>query len=149
MLVEYYEDWFEDDPHAVLDAMRGEDGEIVFDDLEDPLLAKWEHELAQGATPDLEEGMSDESRAKLAAERKKYETVHGKAADAATISEDFTKAAEKMNAGVPLKPDKRMESKFIAKGSLEDNVMSAAARTRRGAAGPVMLGEEAPRGRRR
>ena len=108
MLVEYWEDRFEDDPHAVLDAMRGADGEIVFDDLEDPLLAKWEQEMASGAVPDLEEGMSDREKKKL------------------LVNDDFTKVA-KQTTMTPPKVDKQYESKFVPVGSDMDKAMHRAA----------------------
>ncbi len=58
LLTERYEDLFESDPEALRDSMRDEDGEIVFDDIEDELIQKWENELAAGLTPDLTEGLS-------------------------------------------------------------------------------------------
>lgn len=151
LLVEYYEDWFEDDPAAVLDTMRGEDGEVVFEDLEDTLLAKWEHEVSQGAIPDLEEGLSNEAKEKLAAERTKYAKASGKAVAVADINEDFSKAAERLNVTPTKKIDKRMDAKFVQPGSLEDAALTAAAQNRRrgGADMPSILGQEMTRGRRR
>jgi len=65
LLTEFYEDLFEENPDALLKAAKNADGEIVFDETGDPLIDKWEKELAQGITPDLTEGMSDEALASL------------------------------------------------------------------------------------
>jgi deoxyribodipyrimidine photolyase len=122
LLVEYYEDLFEDDPHAVLDAMRGEDGEIVFDDVEDPLIAKWEAELAKGALPDLEEGLSEKAKKQLATERDKSERAKSQVKQL-QVKDDFTKKAEQ----VVQRVDKKFESKFVTPGSAEDRAMRSAA----------------------
>lgn len=58
-------------PEALLGDAKGPDGEIVFTDTGDPLLDKWEEELAQGLTPDLEEGMSETAKEQLRREREK------------------------------------------------------------------------------
>lgn len=65
LLIEFYEDLFENDPRAMLEAARDEEGEVVFEETGDPLIDKWEKELAQGITPDLTEGMSPVVLAKL------------------------------------------------------------------------------------
>lgn len=142
---------FEDDPYAVLDSMRGADGEVVFEGLEDQLLAKWEQELKDGAEPDLEEGLSDDEKKKLAKERAKYTVVNEKAQQA-NVKDDFTKVAEKMKTAPTQKPDSRMDSKFVTPGSLEDAALTAASALRRGGrrgGGPTILGEDVTRGRRR
>lgn len=148
LLVEYYEDLFEDDPYAVLDAMRGADGEIVFEDVEDPLIAKWEQELAAGLEPDLEEGLSDREKQKLAKERAKAQAVKGKA-EQVVANDDFTKRASTAQ-----RPDARMyESKFVVPGSEEDIALRRATVLGRAQASrqqlPVTLGAGmTPRGRR-
>jgi len=71
LVVEFYEDLFEEDPKAMLDAARGDDGEIVFEETGDDLIDKWERELSQGKTPDLTEGYSKETLAEL---QKKHDT---------------------------------------------------------------------------
>ena len=43
LLVEYYEDVFEERPSEARKVMGG-DGEFAFENLEDPLLGKWEKE---------------------------------------------------------------------------------------------------------
>jgi hypothetical protein len=135
-LVEYWEDRFENDPHAVLETLRGEDGEIVFEDLEDPLLAKWEKELAAGVEPDLEEGLSDAEKEKLRKGREKATGKAGPKADELVINDDFTKPGTK--------PSKQFDSKFVPVGSDEERLMSAAAvlgRQRSNKAGlPTTLG---------
>lgn len=136
-MVEYYEDSLDDDPYAMLDAMRGEDGEIVLSDTGDSLLDKWERELAAGLEPDLEEGLSDLEKEKLRKEREKKSKIKGIVAEAAVINEDFTKPQvdEKMN--------KQYESKFVAVGSPEDVLLTRAAvlwRQQRREQIPVPLG---------
>lgn len=102
--------------------MRGEDGEIVFDDVEDPLIAKWEEELAKGAIPDLEEGLSEKAKKQLASERDKHDRAKSQMKQL-QVKDDFTKKAEQ----VVQKVDKRLESKFVTPGSPEDRAMRAAA----------------------
>ena len=69
LLVEFYEDLFESDKTALYDAARGEDGEIVFEETGDPLIDKWEKELAMGITPDLMEGLGQEAIKSLKREK--------------------------------------------------------------------------------
>lgn len=71
LLTERYEDLFEADPDALFEAGRNEDGEIEFEDIDDPLLQKWEKELSLGVVPDLTEGMSKEALAALEVEKNK------------------------------------------------------------------------------
>jgi hypothetical protein len=110
LLTEFYEDLYESDPKALLDAGRGADGEIVFGETGDPLIDKWEEEMARGLTPDLTEAMSKEDLAKLqkkAAESKKLrEAAKGAASKIEEMDFDFT--------------DPRMVSKFVGKGSAEE-----------------------------
>lgn len=96
--------------------MRGEDGEIVIDDTGDPLLDKWERELAMGLEPDLEEGLSEEEKQKLAGERNKSKKVRS-AATEALVNDDFTQLAN----------DPRYQSKVVAVGSPEDMALLKAA----------------------
>lgn len=77
------------------------DGEFKFEDSGDPLLDKWEEELAKGVTPDLEEGLSPEARQKLIQEREHMKQARGAARQFNTVSDDY-------------------ESKFVALGSKEE-----------------------------
>ena len=141
LLVDYYEDMYEDSPHAMLDAMRGEDGEIVLTDTGDPLIDKWEAELSKGLMPDLEEGMSEESRQRLHAERKKIPAAQ-KALEAALTNERFDQP--------PKKSDRRFESKFARRGSAEERALlgtKAAGERQSGKQQPRTLGDEVTRGR--
>ena len=54
----YWEDYYEKNPN---DALRTESGEILFN-TGDPLIDKWESELAKGLQPDLMEGLPPEER---------------------------------------------------------------------------------------
>lgn len=130
LLTEYYEDLFDDDSMAALDAIRGEDGEVVFEDLDDPLLAKWERELAQGITPDFEEGLSEKEKDKL-----KKERDHKKGArELANVNDDFGKAADQAMS--------EYRSRYVVPGSKEDAALSRAAGARRA---PATLGQEVKR----
>lgn len=136
LLVEFYEDAFEDDPALALEAMRGDDGEIVIDDSGDELIDKWERELSQGLVPDLEEGLSEAEKKKLEKERSKV----GKAKRAighALVDEDFGKVAEEV-----AKQQKLYESKSVPIGSFEERALSRAATLRkRSSQLPTILGE--------
>lgn len=68
-MVEFYEDLFEDKPEEMLKAAKGDDGEVIFEETGDPLIDKWEQELAQGIIPDLTEGMSPEAVSQLKQEQ--------------------------------------------------------------------------------
>lgn len=89
-LVEYFEDAFEKDPHAALDAVRDEHGEIYFDDFAfDPQISKWEQELKQGIQPDLTEGLSQTERNRLKAQQEKAKQNKRRMEDL-EIDDDFT-----------------------------------------------------------
>lgn len=75
LLVEYYEDIFEEDPKAMLAAARTDDGEVIFEETGDPLIDKWEREMAQGITPDLTEGLPDDVLEQLKKNRDKNRKV--------------------------------------------------------------------------
>lgn len=57
-MVEYYVDRFEKKP---IEAHRNEKGEIQFTDTGDPLIDKWEEQIARGEIPDLYEAFDEES----------------------------------------------------------------------------------------
>ena len=59
----YWESIFEKDPKMMLEAGRLPSGEIVIDDTGDPVLERWEKQVAAGETPDLYEGLSEAERA--------------------------------------------------------------------------------------
>lgn len=65
----YWEDLFVKEPRLMLEASKDERGEIVFDETGDPLLDKWESEIARGITPDLEEGLPPQEKERLRRER--------------------------------------------------------------------------------
>jgi hypothetical protein len=58
-LVEYFEDYYTNNP---VEANRNEDGIIQFKDTGDPLLDKWNEEIAEGKAPDFWEAFSEESK---------------------------------------------------------------------------------------
>jgi hypothetical protein len=57
-MVEYKLDLFEKKP---LEAHRNADGEIQFTETGDPLVDKWEEQIAKGEIPDLFEAFDEES----------------------------------------------------------------------------------------
>jgi hypothetical protein len=100
-----YEDRFESDPKALLEASRGEDGEIVIEETGDDLIDKWEKELAQGLQPDLTEGLSKQELEKLEKERAKSKGARQKASLIGTTNENF---------------DPMYQSKFAGRGTREE-----------------------------
>lgn len=60
LLTSFWEDHYADNP---LEAKRTPSGEVTFQ-TGDPLLDKWEREIAEGYEPDLTEGLSDKDREK-------------------------------------------------------------------------------------
>lgn len=87
LLVEYYEDLFEKNPSAARKALSDSSGEFFFEDDEDPLIQKWENELKRGLIPDLEEGLSQDEKAKLRSER--AHTKRARAAESALSDENY------------------------------------------------------------
>lgn len=71
LLVEFYEDYYEENEAARLDIYRNEEGEVEFLGTGDNLLDKWEKELSQGLDPDLTEGLPQEELTKLDKEKTK------------------------------------------------------------------------------
>lgn len=135
LLTEYYEDVYDDDTMAALDAIRGEDGEVVFEDLEDPLLAKWERELSQGITPDFEEGLPQKEKDKL----KKERDIKKGSRELMNVNDDFGKASDRAMG--------EYKSRYVIPGSKEDVAMRRSSAAARGA--PSMLGQEVKRNGRR
>ena len=68
LLTDFWEDYYQKNP---VDAKRLPSGEVMFQ-TGDPLLDKWERELAEGLEPDLMEGLSPEERAKEERAREKF-----------------------------------------------------------------------------
>jgi len=64
LTTEFYEDYYTEHPTEALKVL-GKSGDLFFLDNEDPLLAKWESELAEGIDPDLTEGMSIQEKDKI------------------------------------------------------------------------------------
>lgn len=104
LLVEFYEDLFEEHPAEALGAAKGEDGEYHFEETGDPLLDKWEAEIAAGLDPDLTEGMSDEAKAVLDKEKQKAKGTR-------------RSISELENIGII---DENYDSKHVARGSAEE-----------------------------
>jgi hypothetical protein len=104
LLVEYYEDFFEEHPNEARKELTV-NGEFIFSDTGDPLLDKWERELSEGLSPDLEEGLPIGVREELKKERESLKRARKAAAE-------FDKVT-----------DKRLESKFATPGSKEEKQM--------------------------
>lgn len=65
LLIEFYEDFFEEHPIELLKARKDKDGNIQFK-TGDALIDYWEEQIAKGQVPDLTEGMTEEERVKFA-----------------------------------------------------------------------------------
>lgn len=61
LLIWWWEDHFS--KHPIEAKKTGVEGEVQFD-TDDPLINKWEAEIAQGLVPDLMEGLTSEQRRK-------------------------------------------------------------------------------------
>lgn len=90
-----YEDMFDADPKMMLDAARGEDGEIEFEETGDPLIDKWERELRMGIEPDLTEGMSQKDLDRMNKEKSKLKRAKEQQAQLTDIDEKLFNAMEK------------------------------------------------------
>lgn len=109
LLVEFYEDLFDKYPAEALKAAKNEDGEIVFDDVDDPLIQKWEEELAAGLTPDLEEGLAPAEKERLRKEREKHEIAKKAVQELTAPSEELDPKTKKL-----------YQTKSIVRGSEEE-----------------------------
>lgn len=69
LLVEFYEDYFDRNP---MEVHRQADGQIQFKDTGDPLIDKWEQQIADGIEPNLDEAFSEHSLKALEKVRAKY-----------------------------------------------------------------------------
>jgi hypothetical protein len=92
LLVEFYEDLFEKDKNALYESSRGEDGEITFESTGDPLIDKWEKELAMGIEPDLMEGMAEEEKYALVKQQEKISVAKKKVREVTDIDDRFDEA---------------------------------------------------------
>jgi hypothetical protein len=89
LLTEVYEDYYDENPKAVLSDMKGDDGEIEFEETGDELIDKWEKELAMGLTPDLNEGLSPQAKQLLEADKKKSSHVQKAVAELDGLVDKF------------------------------------------------------------
>ena len=71
LLTGYWEDYYAKNP---TEAKRSADGKEVKFVTGDPLIDKWEEELARGINPDLTEGMAPSERLKVMAARDRLKT---------------------------------------------------------------------------
>lgn len=74
-LVDMYEHLFIEKP---IEMHRQLDGEVQFTETGDPMIDKWEQELADGYTPDLSEVFSPEEMVKLKRARANFKSKGGK-----------------------------------------------------------------------
>lgn len=102
LLIEFYEDKFSEDR---LEAFKDENGEYFLGDTGDAQIDKWEEEIRLGIDPDLTEGMSAESLAKLAKEKEKYKRARELSKEINSINDDYTLVD-------PSKVDPRYASKY-------------------------------------
>jgi hypothetical protein len=103
LLVWFWEDHFENNP---IEAKKVGDGNEVQFVTDDPLINKWEAEIAKGLTPDLMEGLTPEQRQKEkeALERLKTRKTQIKKTEQAGegFSDDYTDVATLDVAGLPV-----------------------------------------------
>lgn len=105
MLVLFWEDYYTKNP---IEAKRTASGEVFFS-TGDPLIDKWEKEIAMGLEPDLQEGLPPEEREKEreALERLTQRRFQMQQADSALsggFHEDYTQTLEDIphiGSGVP------------------------------------------------
>lgn len=97
ILVEFFEDYYIDNPQEKAKFERDHLGEISLPDLGDPQIARWERQIMQGIDPDLTEGMHPKEREKvikLMEERQK--AVRGKEVPAIDANE-YLKEFDNLN----------------------------------------------------
>lgn len=102
LLLEYYEDYFEQNPRATMKELVDEKGHYRFAHTGDPLIDKWEDELARGINPDLEEGLDSEAKRQLAREREASGKARGYIPDADKIDDDYARLAQKRRDNPPM-----------------------------------------------
>ena len=76
LLIEFFEDYYEQNPSEKLEALKDENGNVVIS-TEDDIFNKWQMEETLGLTPDFDEGRTKEDiqREKDAFKRAKGESV--------------------------------------------------------------------------
>ena len=86
LLTLFWEDHYRQNP---IDAKKTETGDVVFN-TGDPLIDKWEQELASGLVPDLLEGLPKEQRDKYKRMQEKASVIKEKEdVSLATIDDGF------------------------------------------------------------
>lgn len=117
LLVEFYEDYFEEKPEEARKALA-KGGEFYFESTGDPMIDKWERELAAGVTPDLTESYSPEERARRRAKKAQVQKAKEVAKDV-EFDDDYTK---------PSTLDPRLQAKVVPAGSQEEHDLRATSR---------------------
>ena len=94
LLITFWEDHYQ---RNSLESKRREDGEIMFE-TGDPLIDKWERELAMGIQPDLFEGLPKKSRQEheinMKAQRETMQRIPDIEANFDGFSEDYSQKAQ-------------------------------------------------------
>ena len=83
----------------------------MFESTGDPLIDKWEQELASGITPNLEEGLPAHEREKLRKEREHAKVARGLSAEVGNMSKRLEGA---------VKDDPMYKTKTVVRGSKEE-----------------------------
>lgn len=85
-----------------MEARRGTNGQVTFQNTGDPLIDKWEREISAGLTPDLMEGLSSKRRKieEKSIEKLKREGV--KIAKEVGPSEGFSEDYDNQRLGLPV-----------------------------------------------
>ena len=91
--MEFYEDYFEKNPVEAIKAGKDKDGNIQFV-TGDPLIDRWEEQIAKGIMPDLTEGMTSEEILKLKEEREAAKSKKQKDVSSFMEAEALVKAAK-------------------------------------------------------
>jgi len=88
LLTNYWEDYYIEHP---LEAKKSPSGEVVFQ-TGDPLIDKWEQELAMGLNPDLTEGFSSEEKEKEELVKQNLTKLNDKLVSLEDIMDDFSES---------------------------------------------------------
>lgn len=86
LLSRYWEDYYVKHP---TEAKRSKNGEVYFE-TGDPLIDKWEREIAQGLDPDLLEGLPPERRERELRAREKLEYQENKMLKLQQLGDGFS-----------------------------------------------------------
>lgn len=109
MYIEWWEDYYENNPKELRARFVDDDGEMTFTETGDELLDKWEQEFARGIIPDLEEGLPTGEKEKLKEERK--------------LSKRGRQQLKELVKEPRTKEDRLYESKKVVPGSLEEKAL--------------------------